>query len=112
MCSSICLVGTLLLAACQDYSIYGLDSSKYPYGYVDTGRRADMEAGMSKLFASEMAAKVTLDAIRIHGGHGYSKEFDVERFYRDAPLMIVGEGTNEILRGVIAKQAVGRRTLF
>jgi alkylation response protein AidB-like acyl-CoA dehydrogenase len=79
---------------------------------LDTGRRADMESGMSKLFASEMAAKVTLDAIRIFGGHGYSKENDVERFYRDAPLMIVGEGTNEILRGVIAKQAVGRRGLF
>lgn len=79
---------------------------------LDTGRRADMEAGMSKLFASEMAAKVTLDAIRIHGGHGYSKEYDVERYYRDAPLMIVGEGTNEILRGVIAKQAIARNKLF
>ena len=79
---------------------------------IDTGRRADMEAGMAKLFASEMAAKVTLDAIRIHGGYGYSQEFDVERYYRDAPLMIVGEGTNEILRNVIAKQAVGRRKLF
>lgn len=78
----------------------------------DTGRRADMEAGMAKLFASEMAAKVALDAIRIHGGHGYSKEYSVERYYRDAPLMIVGEGTNEILRGVIAKQAVGRNRLF
>lgn len=79
---------------------------------LDSGRRADMESGMSKLFASEMAAKVTLDAIRIHGGHGYSKEYNVERYYRDAPLMIVGEGTNEILRGVIAKQAIGRRSLF
>ncbi len=79
---------------------------------LDTGRRADMEAGMAKLFASEMAAKVTLDAIRVHGGHGYSREYDVERYYRDAPLMIVGEGTNEILRGVIAKQAVARKSLF
>ena len=75
---------------------------------IDSGRRADMEAGMAKLFCSEMAAKVTLDAIRIHGGHGYSTEFDVERYYRDAPLMIVGEGTNEVLRNVIVKQAIGR----
>ncbi len=75
---------------------------------IDSGRRADMEAGMAKLFCSEMAAKVALDAIRIHGGHGYSTEFDVERYYRDAPLMIVGEGTNEVLRNVIVKQAIGR----
>lgn len=78
---------------------------------IDSGRRADMEAGMAKLFASEMAAKVTLDAIRIHGGHGYSTEFEVERYYRDAPLMIVGEGTNEVLRNVIVKQAIGRNGL-
>jgi alkylation response protein AidB-like acyl-CoA dehydrogenase len=70
--------------------------------------RADLQAGMSKLFASEMAAKVTLDAIRIHGGHGYSTEFDVERYYRDAPLMIVGEGTNEIQRNVIVRQLIER----
>jgi alkylation response protein AidB-like acyl-CoA dehydrogenase len=78
---------------------------------IDAGRRADMEAGMAKLFCSEMAAKVALDAIRIHGGHGYSTEFDVERYYRDAPLMIVGEGTNEVLRNVIVKQAIGRNGL-
>jgi alkylation response protein AidB-like acyl-CoA dehydrogenase len=78
---------------------------------VDSGRRADMEAGMAKLFASEMAAKVTLDAIRIHGGHGYSTEFDVERYYRDAPLMIVGEGTNEVLRNVVVKQLITRNGL-
>ena len=78
---------------------------------IDSGRRADMEAGMAKLFCSEMAAKVALDAIRIHGGHGYSTEFDVERYYRDAPLMIVGEGTNEVLRNVIVKQAIGRQGL-
>ncbi len=78
---------------------------------IDSGRRADMEAGMAKLFCSEMAAKVTLDAIRIHGGHGYSTEFDVERYYRDAPLMIVGEGTNEVLRNVIVKQVIGRNGL-
>ena len=76
---------------------------------VDSGRRADMEAGMAKLFCSEMAAKVCLDAIRIHGGHGYSTELDVERYYRDAPLMIVGEGTNEVLRNVIVKQLIQRQ---
>lgn len=75
---------------------------------VDAGERADLEAGMAKLFASEMAAKVTLDAIRIHGGHGYSTEFDVERYFRDAPLMIVGEGTNEIQRTVITRQLLER----
>lgn len=78
---------------------------------IDAGRRADMEAGMAKLFCSEMAAKVCLDAIRVHGGHGYSTEFDVERYYRDAPLMIVGEGTNEVLRNVIVKQAITRNGL-
>lgn len=76
----------------------------------DSGRRADLETGMAKLFASEMAAKVTLDAVRVHGGYGYSTEYDVERYFRDAPLMIVGEGTNEILRTVIAKQLVERAT--
>lgn len=75
---------------------------------VDAGRRADLEAGMAKLFASEMAAKVTLDAVRIHGGYGYSTDYDVERYFRDAPLMIVGEGTNEIQRNVIVRQLLGR----
>ena len=74
----------------------------------ETGQRCDMEAGMAKLFASETAMTVTLDAIRVHGGHGYSTEFDVERYFRDAPLMIVGEGTNEIQRDVIARQLVAR----
>ncbi|MGY1733856.1 acyl-CoA dehydrogenase family protein [Geodermatophilus sp. SYSU D01045] len=73
-----------------------------------SGQRSDMEAGMAKLFASETAMKVALDAIRVHGGHGYSTEFDVERYFRDAPLMIVGEGTNEIQRDVIARQLVAR----
>jgi alkylation response protein AidB-like acyl-CoA dehydrogenase len=75
---------------------------------LQAGRRADMEAGMAKLFASEMAMKVAMDALRIHGGYGYSTEFDVERYFRDAPLMIVGEGTNEIQRGVIARQLIVR----
>ncbi|GAA2351576.1 acyl-CoA dehydrogenase family protein [Saccharopolyspora halophila] len=74
----------------------------------DAGRRVDMEAGMAKLFASEAAMEIALDAIRVHGGHGYSTEFDVERYFRDAPLMIVGEGTNEIQRNVIARQLINR----
>jgi alkylation response protein AidB-like acyl-CoA dehydrogenase len=77
-------------------------------GRADSGERADMEAGMAKLFASETAMELALTAIRIHGGHGYSTEFDVERYFRDAPLMIVGEGTNEIQRNVIARQLVDR----
>ena len=76
----------------------------------DTGERADMEAGMAKVFASEMAMQVALDAIRIHGGYGYSTELDVERYFRDAPLMIVGEGTNEIQRNVIVRQLISRGT--
>jgi alkylation response protein AidB-like acyl-CoA dehydrogenase len=75
---------------------------------LDRGERADLEAGMAKLFASEAAAEVTLDAMRVHGGYGYSREYDIERYYRDAPLMIVGEGTNEIQRNVIAAQLVAR----
>ncbi|MBC6468177.1 acyl-CoA dehydrogenase family protein [Actinomadura alba] len=75
---------------------------------LQSGRRADMEAGMAKLFASETAMKVAMDALRIHGGYGYSTEFDVERYFRDAPLMIVGEGTNEIQRNVIARQLIAR----
>lgn len=74
----------------------------------DEGRRSDMEAGMAKLFASETAMSIALDAMRVHGGYGYSTEFDIERYFRDAPLMIIGEGTNEIQRNVIARQLVGR----
>ena len=74
----------------------------------DAGERADMEAGMAKLFASEVAMEIALDAMRIHGGYGYSTEFDVERYFRDAPLMILGEGTNEIQRNVIARELVRR----
>jgi len=74
----------------------------------DSGERCDMEAGMAKLFASEVAMQIALDAVRIHGGYGYSTEYDVERYFRDAPLMIVGEGTNEIQRNVIAAQLVSR----
>jgi alkylation response protein AidB-like acyl-CoA dehydrogenase len=77
----------------------------------DSGRRSDMEAGMAKLFASEAAMQIALDAMRIHGGYGYSTEFDVERYFRDAPLMIVGEGTNEIQRNVIARQLIQRNSV-
>jgi alkylation response protein AidB-like acyl-CoA dehydrogenase len=75
---------------------------------ADAGHRVDMEAGMAKLFASETAMEIALNAVRIHGGYGYSTEFDVERYFRDAPLMIVGEGTNEIQRNVITAQLVAR----
>ena len=75
---------------------------------VDQGIRADVEAGMAKLFASESAMRIAMDAIRIHGAYGYSTEFDVERYFRDAPLMIVGEGTNEIQRNVIVNQLMQR----
>jgi alkylation response protein AidB-like acyl-CoA dehydrogenase len=74
----------------------------------DAGRRCDMEAGMAKLFASEAALENATEALRIHGGYGYSKEFPVERYYRDAPLMCIGEGTNEMQRIIIAKQLIER----
>jgi alkylation response protein AidB-like acyl-CoA dehydrogenase len=74
----------------------------------DAGDRADLEAGMAKLFASEVAMEISLNALRIHGGYGYSTEFDVERYFRDAPLMILGEGTNEIQRNVIVSQLISR----
>lgn len=75
---------------------------------LDGGTRANMEVGMAKLFASETAMQIALDAMRIHGGYGYSTEFDVERYFRDAPLMIVGEGTNEIQRNIIVRELVKR----
>lgn len=74
----------------------------------DTGERIDMEAGMAKYFASETAVEVATEAMRIHGGYGYSKEYVIERLYRDAPLMCIGEGTNEMQRIIIAKQLVKR----
>ncbi|HEV7887141.1 MAG TPA: acyl-CoA dehydrogenase family protein [Acidimicrobiales bacterium] len=75
---------------------------------LDAGERADVEAGMAKLFASEMAFENATEAMRIHGGYGYTTEFPVERYYRDAPLMIIGEGTNEIQRLVIARGLLSR----
>ena len=74
----------------------------------DRGLRCDMEAGMAKLFASEAALDVALEAMRIHGAYGYSKEFIVERLYRDAPLLVIGEGTNELQRIIIARQLIER----
>ena len=82
--------------------------TRYAAERYDSGERCDMEAGMAKLFASEVAMEIALNAVRIHGGYGYSTEYDVERYFRDAPLMIVGEGTNEIQRNVIAGQLVAR----
>jgi alkylation response protein AidB-like acyl-CoA dehydrogenase len=82
--------------------------TRYAAERYDSGERCDMEAGMAKLFASEIAMEIALNAVRIHGGYGYSTEYDVERYFRDAPLMIVGEGTNEIQRNVIAGQLVAR----
>jgi len=73
---------------------------------LDSGRRADLETGMAKLYASEVCIKAALEAMRIHGGYGYSTEYEIERFYRDAPLMAIGEGTNDILRTVIARRLV------
>jgi alkylation response protein AidB-like acyl-CoA dehydrogenase len=70
----------------------------------DAGKRADLEAGMAKLFATETAAWVALESMRVHGGYGYSQEYLVERLYRDAPLLILGEGTNEIQQLVIAQR--------
>jgi len=75
---------------------------------AEQGLRCDLEAGMAKLFASETAMEIALNAMRIHGGYGYSTEFDVERYFRDAPLMIIGEGTNEIQRNVIVRQLMSR----
>jgi butyryl-CoA dehydrogenase len=85
--------------------------TRYAAEKYDSGERCDMEAGMAKLFASEVAMEIALNAVRIHGGYGYSTEYDVERYFRDAPLMIVGEGTNEIQRNVIAAQLVSRGKL-
>ena len=77
----------------------------------DAGERCDVEAGMAKLFASEAAFEIATDAMRIHGGVGYTTELPIERYYRDAPLMIIGEGTNEIQRIVIARGLLARNPL-
>ena len=92
------------LTAAQQLILYAAEK-------FESGQRCDMEAGMAKLYASEVAMEIALNAVRIHGGYGYSTEFDVERYFRDAPLMIVGEGTNEIQRNIIARQLVKRGTV-
>lgn len=74
----------------------------------DAGRRADLEAGMAKLFASEICQEVTLDALRVHGGYGYSTELTIERLYRDAPFLLIGEGTSEIQKLIIARHLLER----
>jgi alkylation response protein AidB-like acyl-CoA dehydrogenase len=77
----------------------------------DRGERCDMEAGMAKLFATETALYNATESMRIHGAYGYSKEFDVERLYRDAPLLCIGEGTNELQRILIARQLIQRNQI-
>lgn len=74
----------------------------------DEGRRCDLEAGMAKLYATEAAMENAHEAMRIHGAYGYSREFNIERYYRDAPLLVIGEGTNELQRLIIARQLIER----
>jgi alkylation response protein AidB-like acyl-CoA dehydrogenase len=74
----------------------------------DAGRRADVETGMAKYFASEMCKEVVEEAFRIHGGYGYSKEYEIERLYRDAPMLLIGEGTSEIQKTIIARGLLAR----
>jgi alkylation response protein AidB-like acyl-CoA dehydrogenase len=78
---------------------------------MDDGVRMDTESGMAKIFASETALQCATDAMRIHGGYGYSTEFEVERLYRDAPLMSIGEGTNDVLRSVVAKSLLAGKSI-
>jgi len=77
----------------------------------DAGERSDLEAGMAKLFASESAKEVVEEALRIHGGYGYSKEYEIERLYRDAPLLLIGEGTSEIQKMVIGRTLLKRNKI-
>jgi alkylation response protein AidB-like acyl-CoA dehydrogenase len=77
----------------------------------DAGERSDLEAGMAKLFASETGKECVEDSFRIHGGYGYSKEYEIERLYRDAPLLLIGEGTSEIQRMVIGKKLLQRHKI-
>jgi alkylation response protein AidB-like acyl-CoA dehydrogenase len=79
---------------------------------MDDGVRMDTESGMAKIFASEAAMECATDAMRIHGGYGYSTEFEVERLYRDAPLMAIGEGTNDVLRSVVAKSLLAGKAVI
>jgi alkylation response protein AidB-like acyl-CoA dehydrogenase len=85
--------------------------TQYAARKKDAGERADIECGMAKLFATETCFEVVAEALRVHGGYGFSKEFDVERLYRDAPMLVIGEGTNEIQRVIIAKGLLERYKL-
>jgi alkylation response protein AidB-like acyl-CoA dehydrogenase len=85
--------------------------TRYAAEKKDAGERADVECGMAKLFATETCFEVVAEALRVHGGYGFSKEFDVERLYRDAPMLVIGEGTNEIQRVIIAKGLLERYKL-
>jgi alkylation response protein AidB-like acyl-CoA dehydrogenase len=77
----------------------------------DAGERSDLEAGMAKLFASEAAKEIVEESLRIHGGYGYSKEYEIERLYRDAPLLLIGEGTSEIQKMVIGRTLLKRNKI-
>jgi alkylation response protein AidB-like acyl-CoA dehydrogenase len=77
----------------------------------DAGERSDVEAGMAKLFATEICNEVVESALRIHGGYGYSKEYEIERLYRDAPLLLIGEGTSEIQKLIIARGLLQRNAI-
>ena len=77
----------------------------------DAGQRSDLEAGMAKLIASETGKECVEQSFRIHGGYGYSKEYEIERLYRDAPLLLIGEGTSEIQRMVIGKKLLERNKI-
>jgi len=85
--------------------------TNYAARQKDAGERADIECGMAKLFATETCFEVVGEAMRVHGGYGFSKEYEVERLYRDAPLLIIGEGTNEIQRVIIAKGLLERHRI-
>jgi alkylation response protein AidB-like acyl-CoA dehydrogenase len=100
-------IGTYLADMATKYSA-ARQLVRHAADLYDSGERADMAAGMAKLFASEVAMEIALNGVRIHGGYGYSTEYDAERYFRDAPLMIVGEGTNEIQRNVIVGQLMSR----
>ncbi len=74
--------------------------------------RADGPTGMAKIFCSDVALEAAIDSMKVHGGYGYSKEYEIERLYRDAPLMSIGEGTNDVLRTVVAKSLIAGKTVI
>ena len=88
-----------------------IGGQQYQVKFKDAGERSDLEAGMAKLFASEAGKEVVEDSFRIHGGYGYSKEYEIERLYRDAPLLLIGEGTSEIQRMLIGRKLLERNKI-